>query len=280
MQKITRLTTAVLTAAATVTLGTMQSAFALTWNWSYGNTSKSVNANGTFITDDTPNNQGWYQITGITGQRNGEAIEDLWPTGTAIPGFDGIEIDNLIGIDAQQQAALTEYGFGYSTGTNTYNPYFAGGFFEGASEQTEEDDFSELNFTAAPVFDPNVNLGGTGGNSNSGGSSNSGGDSSSSGSSGSGGSSNSGGTANSGGSNTGSDNSGTTNSGTNNSGTTNSGTNNSGTNNSGTNNSGGNSNSGEGAMEESIPTPAMLPGLIGMGVTAMRKRRKVPVPVQ
>jgi uncharacterized membrane protein YgcG len=277
MQKITRLTTAVLTAAATVTLGTMQSAFALTWNWSYYNSSKSVNANGTFMTDDTPNNQGLYQITGITGQRNGETITGLWATDTGIPGFEDIAVDNLIGVNSQQ-AILTEGGFGYSTIANNYNPYFSGGFYEAASVPTEDDGFDELNFTATPIFDPDLKLGGddsssSGGNSGAGGSSNSGGDSSSSGSSGSGGS------------NTGSDNSGTTNSGTNNSGTTNSGTNNSGTNNSGTNNSGtnnsgGNSNSGEGAMEESIPTPAMLPGLIGMGVTAMRKRRKVPVPVQ
>ena len=45
-----------------------------------------IAASGTFITVDTPDVDGGYLITAITGTRDGESITALQPTGTPIPG--------------------------------------------------------------------------------------------------------------------------------------------------------------------------------------------------
>jgi PEP-CTERM motif len=82
-----------------------------------------ITASGTFTTNDTPNNLGFYQISGITGERNGETITGLQAAGTAIPGNEPFEVDNLISLNSQQ---LTGNGFGYSTLGGKYSsPFFA-----------------------------------------------------------------------------------------------------------------------------------------------------------
>ncbi|MDZ8096050.1 MAG: PEP-CTERM sorting domain-containing protein [Nostoc sp. DedQUE05] len=101
--------------------GTMPAASALSWNWNYSGT--GIVANGTFTTNDTPNDLGSYLITGITGTRNGETITGLQPAGTPIPGNEPFNVDNLISLNTQQ---LTGDGFGYSTsGGNYSSPFFA-----------------------------------------------------------------------------------------------------------------------------------------------------------
>lgn len=101
--------------------GTMEAASALSWNWSYSAT--GITASGTFTTNDTPDDLGFYQILEITGTRNGEIITGLQPTGTPIPGNEPSSIDNLISLNAQQ---LTVEGFGYSTSVGNYSsPFFA-----------------------------------------------------------------------------------------------------------------------------------------------------------
>ncbi|MEH2047754.1 PEP-CTERM sorting domain-containing protein [Nostoc sp.] len=101
--------------------GTMPAASALSWNWNYSGT--GIEANGTFTTNDTPNNLGFYLITGITGTRNGETITGLQRAGTPIPGNEPFNVDNLISLNTQQ---LTGDGFGYSTsGGNYSSPFFA-----------------------------------------------------------------------------------------------------------------------------------------------------------
>ncbi|MFN6564587.1 MAG: PEP-CTERM sorting domain-containing protein [Nostoc sp. ChiSLP01] len=101
--------------------GTMQAASALNWNWNYSGI--GVTASGTFTTNDTPDDLGFYQILGITGTRNGETITGLQTTGTPIPGNEPFEVDNLISLNAQQ---LTGDGFGYSTSLGNYSsPFFA-----------------------------------------------------------------------------------------------------------------------------------------------------------
>ena len=117
------LSATVITATSSLFFGTMQAAFAsaLTWDWSYSGT--GITANGTFITDDTPDNLGFYLITEITGTRNGEIITGLQATGTPIPGNEPFFVDNLISLNPQQ---LTGDGFGYSTsGGNFVSPFFA-----------------------------------------------------------------------------------------------------------------------------------------------------------
>jgi hypothetical protein len=94
---------------------------ALTWNWSYSGA--GISAAGTFTTVDTPDASGFYLITGIVGERNGAAILGLQPTGTAIPGNEPFEVDNLVRIDSPQ---LTVHGFGFAIAGGAFsNPFFA-----------------------------------------------------------------------------------------------------------------------------------------------------------
>ncbi|MHC0062427.1 PEP-CTERM sorting domain-containing protein [Nostoc sp. UIC 10890] len=101
--------------------GTMPAASALSWNWSYSGT--GIAANGTFTTNDTPNDLGFYLITGITGTRNGEKITGLQAPGTPMPGNEPFDVDDLISLNTQQ---LTGKGFAYSTSEGHYSsPFFA-----------------------------------------------------------------------------------------------------------------------------------------------------------
>jgi hypothetical protein len=93
----------------------------LLWNWSY--TGDGIAASGTLTTVDDADGAGFYQITGITGARNGEAIIGLEPTGNPIPGNEPFAVDNLISRSGQQ---LTGSGFGYELADGNFaNPFFA-----------------------------------------------------------------------------------------------------------------------------------------------------------
>ncbi|MEH1953544.1 PEP-CTERM sorting domain-containing protein [Nostoc sp.] len=121
MKNIALVSATVLITTSGLLFQTMQAASALNWNWNYSGT--GIEANGTFTTNDTPNNLGFYTISGITGTRNGETITGLQAAGTPIPGNEPFDVDNFISLDAQQ---LTGDGFGYSTsGGNYSSPFFA-----------------------------------------------------------------------------------------------------------------------------------------------------------
>ncbi|KYC41639.1 PEP-CTERM sorting domain-containing protein [Scytonema hofmannii PCC 7110] len=121
MKNLALLSATALAATSGLVFGTMQAASALTWNWSYSGT--DLEASGTFTTNDTTNDLGFYQISGITGTRNGETITGLQAAGTPIPGNEPFNVDNLISLNSQQ---LTGDGFGYSTsGGNYSSPFFA-----------------------------------------------------------------------------------------------------------------------------------------------------------
>lgn len=108
-------------AASASLLLTAQAASALTWKWSYSGS--GIDAKGTFITDETPDDLGFYQITDIAGTRNGETIIGLQPTGTPIPGNEPFIVDNLVSLNPQQ---LTGDGFGFLTASGSYSsPFFA-----------------------------------------------------------------------------------------------------------------------------------------------------------
>ncbi len=112
--------TALATASGLV-FGTMQAASALTWKWNYSG--NGIDAMGTFTTNNTSDDLGFYQILGISGTRNGETITSLQPVGTPIPGNEPFNVDNLISLSSQQ---LTGDGFGYSTSQGNYaSPFFA-----------------------------------------------------------------------------------------------------------------------------------------------------------
>jgi hypothetical protein len=94
------------------------------WKWSYQG--EGVAASGTLTTKDAPNANGFFEITGITGEANGVAITGLEPPGTSIPGNDGYPVDNLVRTDAPQ---LTLHGFGYALANGTYaNPFYGAHF--------------------------------------------------------------------------------------------------------------------------------------------------------
>ncbi|MBW4673502.1 MAG: PEP-CTERM sorting domain-containing protein [Desmonostoc geniculatum HA4340-LM1] len=121
MKNLALLSATAIVATSGLVFGTMQAASALNWTWNYSGV--GITADGTFITNDTPDDLGFYQILGITGTRNGETITGLQPTGTPIPGNEPFNVDNLISLNAQQ---LTGDGFGYSTsGGNYSSPFFA-----------------------------------------------------------------------------------------------------------------------------------------------------------
>jgi hypothetical protein len=70
---------------------------ALEWKWSYQG--EGVRASGAFTTKDAANADGFYEITGITGEANGVAIKGLQPPGTSIPGNDGYPVDDLVRVE-------------------------------------------------------------------------------------------------------------------------------------------------------------------------------------
>jgi len=93
----------------------------MSWNWSYSGA--GISASGTFITNNTPDSSGFYQITAITGQRNGVTITGLQLAGTAIPGNEPYTVDNLFSLDSPK---LTGEGFGFGLADGTFaNPFFA-----------------------------------------------------------------------------------------------------------------------------------------------------------
>jgi len=92
------------------------------WSWNYSGT--GITASGTFTTLDTPDAQGGYLITAITGARNGQAITALQLTGTWIPGNEPYAVDNLVFAGPGPQ--LTKAGFGFALADGTYsNPFYA-----------------------------------------------------------------------------------------------------------------------------------------------------------
>jgi hypothetical protein len=99
-------------------------AHALEWRWGYQG--DGVTASGSFTTNDAPNADGFYQITGIAGEANGVAITGLQPPGTSIPGNDGYPVDGLVRTEAPQ---LSLHGFGYALADGTYaNPFYGDRF--------------------------------------------------------------------------------------------------------------------------------------------------------
>ena len=99
-------------------------------NFSYS--APEVTASGVLQTKIDPATKS-YQITGITGTRNGVAIDSLLPPDyqTNIKGVEvktGEGNDNLLQPSSPQ---LDESGFSYTAGGQTYNVYYStGGYYE------------------------------------------------------------------------------------------------------------------------------------------------------
>ncbi|NEP07281.1 MAG: PEP-CTERM sorting domain-containing protein [Okeania sp. SIO2G4] len=132
MKNLTLLSVTVLSVTSALVFGKIQAASALIWNWSYS--APGIEASGNLTTNDTPDDLGFYLITGITGTRNDETIIGLQPTGTSIPGNEPFVLDNIISLNPDEQ--LTSSGFGYFTSEGNFvNMFFADflqppGYFE------------------------------------------------------------------------------------------------------------------------------------------------------
>ena len=136
------------------------------WNWTYSGA--GITAGGTFTTEDTPDADGGFLITAITGTRNGSLITHLQPAGTAIPGNEPFAVDNLVFVGPEPQ--LNKNGFGFATADGNFtNPFFADflpspGYLEFFSTPPFTDGLgpgdSELpiQFEATPVPEPTSSL--------------------------------------------------------------------------------------------------------------------------
>ena len=115
----------------------------------------TFSAAGRFTTASTPISPGDYLITAITGERNGVAITGLTPTGTAIPGNEPYDVDNLV---AQSAPQLTINGFGFALADGDYaSPFFNNGYYEYLSEPPYPNGVGPevpIVFTAMPVPEP------------------------------------------------------------------------------------------------------------------------------
>ncbi|MEO8767176.1 MAG: hypothetical protein ABI363_02340, partial [Nitrosospira sp.] len=96
MKVVHRLTKYVFAVLVLIGALSAQQASAMVWNWSYSGS--AITADGSFLTSDVPDAGGYYEILSIMGNRNGDAIVGLYPTGSAIPGNEPYAIDNLIRI--------------------------------------------------------------------------------------------------------------------------------------------------------------------------------------
>jgi hypothetical protein len=94
------------------------------WRWTCKG--PGFQASGAFTTDDTPDADGFYTITAVSGKANGVAITGLQPAGTAIPGNAGYPVNNLIRPRAPQ---LSHPGFGFALADGTFaNPFYGAHF--------------------------------------------------------------------------------------------------------------------------------------------------------
>ncbi len=90
------------------------------WTWTC--TGPDFEAKGEFVTVDTPDADGFYAITAVTGEANGAAITKLQPAGSAIPGNEGWPVDDRVRATEPQ---LSHSGFGFAVADGSHvNPFY------------------------------------------------------------------------------------------------------------------------------------------------------------
>ena len=103
----------------------------LKWKWRYETPENyagpKIKARGKLITDTDIDGNGFVNILGIKGKRNGDKITGLYPAGTSIPGNDGYPGDNLIAHEKTMLSPqLTGNGLQFSVeGGGFSNVFFA-----------------------------------------------------------------------------------------------------------------------------------------------------------
>ena len=107
----------------------------LKWKWRYETPENfagpEIKARGKIITDADIDGDGFVNIIGIKGKRNGDKITGLYPAGTSIPGNSPYEGDNLIAYDKHMQSPqLTGNGFQFSVEGGGYSNVFFADFLQ------------------------------------------------------------------------------------------------------------------------------------------------------
>ncbi|MBD2270868.1 hypothetical protein H6F62_19455 [Anabaena sp. FACHB-1391] len=123
---------------------------AIVWNWSYEGT--DVTASGTLTTTDNHTTNGFYTISGITGQRNGYTITGLVP---AHSGNGNIWWNNDNGFTGSQPS---DNGISYYVGGVQFGEVslfsasaYRTGLLQGIIESTINTSNEEVSFSATPV---------------------------------------------------------------------------------------------------------------------------------
>jgi hypothetical protein len=105
----------------------------LKWKWRYETPESfagpKVKARGKLITDTDVDGDGFVNILGIKGKRNGDKITGLYPAGTSIPGNSPYKGDNLIAHDKTMLSPqLTGNGLQFSVEGGGYSNIFFADF--------------------------------------------------------------------------------------------------------------------------------------------------------
>ena len=94
--------------------------------WRFAYSGDGVSASGTLVTPATPS-LGQYDIVGLFGERNGQAMNALLPPGDyPAAGGSALHSDNLLSLVAPNLDLL---GFTFHAGDDRYNVYYSGGAY-------------------------------------------------------------------------------------------------------------------------------------------------------
>ncbi|SRR5579883_1625832 len=128
---------------------------AATFNFSYSGTSvldpkDTVTASGVFTTNAYDPTTTSYQITNITGTRNGVQIDSLLSPNTVL------DNDNFLFANSQK---LDEYGFAYTAGGLSYNVFHSYDDIEISSVGSNYTGYPLSSFSVTPIPEPSSLLG-------------------------------------------------------------------------------------------------------------------------
>ena len=135
------------------------------WEWSYEG--DNITASGTLYTETTADNEGFYVIKSIDGERNGIAITELTEPGIPVPGNEPYSVDNALKMGTEDDPSqLRSAGIGMRLEDGVYlNPFYASWrdppiyleiysaepFIFGFNNSGPEDHELPVNFTATIV---------------------------------------------------------------------------------------------------------------------------------
>lgn len=105
----------------------------LRWKWHYrttkGSAGPSIRASGKFVSSRDRNGDGYVEVLAIKGQRNGDRITGLFPSGESIPGNFPYTGDNLIRKNnASRDPQLNTNGFQFALENGSYSNVFFASF--------------------------------------------------------------------------------------------------------------------------------------------------------